>query len=188
MASMVGLPAPANAARTEPVTAIPILTIGYEAARFEQVRDALVRAGTTLLIDVRAVASSRRAGFSKRVLAGGLAEAGIGYLHLQPLGTPKAGRDAVRRGDVDAMRRIFRAHVAGDRSQAALAEAGALAAERHVCLLCFERDHDHCHRALVADMIADRTSQAVQHLRAMIDGPEPERPRRRAGRPEEPIP
>ncbi len=170
------------------MTAIPILTIGYEAARFEQVRDALIGAGTTLLIDVRAVAASRRAGFSKRVLAGGLAEAGIGYLHLQPLGTPKDGRDAVRRGDVDAMRRIFEAHVAGDRSQAALRRAGALAAERRVCLLCFERDHDHCHRALVADMIADRTGQAVQHLRAAIDGPEPGRPRRRAGRPEEPTP
>ena len=80
---------------------------------------ALLEAGTRLLIDVRAVAASRRAGFSKRLLAGTMAENGIDYLHLQPLGTPKDGRDAVRRGDVGAMRRIFQAHMAGDRSQAA---------------------------------------------------------------------
>ncbi len=160
------------------MTVPPILTIGYEATRFDQVRDALVGAGTRVLIDVRAIAASRRPGFSKRVLAGGLEEAGIGYLHLRPLGTPKDGRDAVRRGDVGTMARIFRAHMEGDRSQAALAEAGALATERPVCLLCFERDHADCHRTLLADMIAKETGQAVQHLRAAIDGPEPRRPRR----------
>lgn len=175
---MAGLPAPANAASLPRVTTLPILTIGYQAARFAQVRDALLEAGTRLLIDVRAVAASRRPGFSKRLLAGGLEEAGIGYLHLQPLGTPRDGRDAARRGEVGTMRRIFEAHAAGDRSQAALAEAGALATERRICLLCFERDHADCHRALVADMIADRTGQAVQHLRPAIDGPEPARPRR----------
>ena len=86
-------------------------------------RGALLVAGIGLLIDARAVAASRRPGFSKRLLAGGLAEAGIGYLHLQPLGTPKPGRDAVRRGDVEPMRRIFQAHMQGDRSAAVLAEA-----------------------------------------------------------------
>ncbi len=162
------------------MTTTRLLTIGYEAARFDQVRMALLEAGTRLLIDVRAVATSRRPGFSKRLLAGGLAEAGIGYLHLQPLGTPKDGRDAVRRGDVEAMHRIFLAHVSGDRSQAALAEARALAAETRACLLCFERDPTHCHRSLVAGMIADATGLAVHHLHAAIDLPEPKpkRPRR----------
>lgn len=119
-----------------------------------------------MLIDVRAIASSRRPGFSKRLLAGGLAEAGIGYLHLQPLGTPKPGRDAVRRGDIEAMRRIFLAHMQGDRSQAALAEAAEAAAANSVCLLCFEREPAHCHRALVADLICAGTSQPVLHLHA----------------------
>ena len=152
----------------DPVSTIdPVLTIGYEASSFEAVRDALLRAGTRLLIDVRAVASSRRPGFSKRLLAGGLAEAGIGYLHLQPLGTPKPGRDAVRRGDVETMRRIFMAHMQGDRPQAALAEAAEAARANRVCLLCFEREPGHCHRALVAQMIGARTSQPVLHLHAI---------------------
>ena len=162
------------------VTATRLLTIGYEAARPDQVRRALLEAGTRLLIDVRAVAASRRAGFSKRLLAGALGEAGIDYLHLQPLGTPKDGRDAVRRGDVGAMRRIFQAHMMGDRSQAALAEARVLVTETHACLLCYERDPAHCHRSLVAGMIAADTGLAVHHLHAVIDLPKPRptRPRR----------
>ena len=143
-----------------------VCTIGYEASSFEAVRDALLGAGIRLLIDVRAVASSRRPGFSKRLLAGGLAEAGIGYLHLRPLGTPKPGRDAVRRGDIETMRRIFLAHMQGDLSRAALAEAIEAARTTRVCLLCFEREPGHCHRAVVAGMICASTTQPALHLHA----------------------
>ena len=58
----------------------------------------LKRARVALLIDVRAVAASRKPGFSKRLLAAGLEEQGIRYVHLQGLGTPKEGRQAVRAG------------------------------------------------------------------------------------------
>lgn len=142
----------------------PICTIGYEGTTFDSVARALHDAGVDLLIDIRAVAASRKPGFSKRVLGASLAEAGIGYVHLQPLGTPKAGREAVRRGDPATMRRIYAAHVKGDRPQAALAEARALARSSRACLLCFERDHTACHRALVADMIAAETGQRIEHL------------------------
>ena len=150
----------------------PLFTIGYEATTFPRVRDALASAGVRVLVDVRALAASRKPGFSKRLLAAGLAEAGIGYLHLQPLGTPKPGRDAVRRGDVAAMHRIFHAHMAGDRPRAALAQAVAAAREQPVCLLCYERDHSTCHRALVAEMVAAQTGQAVVHLRPEAVAPE----------------
>lgn len=149
----------------------PLFTIGYEGTVFPSVRDALASAGVRLLVDVRALPASRKPGFSKRLLAAGLAEAGIEYVHLQALGTPKPGRDAVRRGDVAAMHRIFRAHMAGDRPRAALAQAVAAARERPACLLCFERDHRDCHRALVASSIAAETGQAVVHLRAEAVAP-----------------
>ena len=72
----------------------PLFTIGYEKAAQSDVLAALKRARVQLLIDTRAVAASRRAGFSKRQLAAGLDEAGITYLHLQKLGTPAEGREA----------------------------------------------------------------------------------------------
>ncbi len=77
------------------------------------------------------------------------------------------------------MHRIFLAHMRGDRSQAALAEAGALAAETGTCLLCFERDPTHCHRSLVAGMISDGTGLVVHRLHASIDLPEPKPKRSR---------
>jgi uncharacterized protein (DUF488 family) len=125
---------------------------------------ALSEAGTKLLIDVRAVAQSRKPGFSKRQLAAALDEAGIAYVHLQGLGTPKPGRDAVRAGHPERMVPIFMEHMRSDRAQAELAQAKGLTTERTACLLCFERDHKTCHRTLVAELITAETSQPVRHL------------------------
>jgi uncharacterized protein (DUF488 family) len=141
-----------------------LLTVGYEGCTIDGAVRTLRNAGTQLLIDVRAVPQSRKPGFSKRQLAATLDQAGIGYVHLQGLGTPKAGRDAVRAGHPDRMEVIFREHMTSDRAQAELAQATDLARERSACLLCFERDHRTCHRHLVAEMIVAATGQTVVHL------------------------
>ena len=49
-----------------------LFTIGYEQTPAKAVLDELQSAGVKLLVDVRAVASSRRPGFSKNQLAAGL--------------------------------------------------------------------------------------------------------------------
>ena len=141
-------------------------TIGYEGTTIGSVVTTLKDAGVGLLIDVRAVPQSRKPGFSKRQLAAALDEAGIGYVHLQALGTPKPGRDAVRAGHPERMETIFREHMTSDRSRAELVQAKVLARERPSCLLCFERDHKTCHRRLVAEMIIAETGQDVVHLAA----------------------
>lgn len=141
-----------------------LLTIGYEGCVIVGVLATLKKARVGLLIDVRAVATSRKPGFSKRQLAAGLDAAGIGYVHLRPLGTPKPGRDAVRSGHPERMVPIFNAHMETTEAQLALAEAKGLALERRCCLLCFERDHRTCHRTLVAELITAETGQAVTHL------------------------
>jgi len=68
-----------------------LFTIGYEQTPPKAVLDELENAGVKLLVDVRAIAASRRPGFSKNQLAAGLDERGISYLHLRALGTPKDG-------------------------------------------------------------------------------------------------
>ena len=141
-----------------------LATIGYEGTTVDTVLTALKDARVGLLINVRAVAQSRKPGFSKRQLAAALDEAGIGYVHLQGLGTPKPGRDAVRAGHPERMEVIFREHMASDRAQAELVQAKVLVRERLSCLLCFERDHRTCHRRLVAEMIVAETGQDVVHL------------------------
>lgn len=142
-----------------------IATIGYEAATVRAFLDALRDADVQLLVDVRALASSRRPGFAKTRLAANLGEAGIEYLHLRRLGTPAEGRAAARAGRHDELRRIFLEHLG---TAGAQEELGALVdlvrSGRRVCLLCFEADPAHCHRSMVADALAARLPVRVDHL------------------------
>ena len=86
-----------------------IFTIGYEGSTQDEFIAALQQAGVERIIDVRAVPLSRKPGFSKNVLAAGLSEAGIDYVHLKALGTPPAGREAARKGDEAGLERIYAA-------------------------------------------------------------------------------
>jgi uncharacterized protein (DUF488 family) len=108
------------------------------------------------VIDVRAVAASRRPGFSKTALAGALAERGIAYLHLRPLGTPAAGREAARAGRTAEMRRIYAEQLETPEAALAMERALAEAGERRAALLCYERDAPGCHRAMLAERMQAR--------------------------------
>lgn len=147
-----------------------VATVGYEASTVAHFLAALTVAGVELLVDVRAVASSRRPGFAKTRLAANLEEAGIGYLHLRGLGTPAEGRAAARAGRHDEMRRIFAEHLAMPGAQAELETlAGLVRGGRRVCLLCFEADPAHCHRSLVADALGELVPIRVEHLRPVVE-------------------
>jgi uncharacterized protein (DUF488 family) len=124
---------------------------------------ALRDAKVEIVLDVRELPNSRRAGFSRRQLEAGLAEAGIGYRHFKALGTPKAGRDASRRGDKATMRAIFGEKLAQPESQLALQEAAEIASGKRACLLCLEHDWRGCHRAIVADALEHQGFKA-EHL------------------------
>ena len=101
-----------------------LATIGYEGATIREVLDALEAAHVGLLVDVRAVAMSRRPGFAKSALSAHLRERGIEYLHLRALGTPADGRAAARSGRTEEMHRIFREHLATDDDLSSWVELG----------------------------------------------------------------
>ncbi|HEV2532716.1 DUF488 domain-containing protein [Phenylobacterium sp.] len=141
-----------------------LATIGYERATQAEVIGKLKDAAVEVVIDVRAVAASRRAGFSKTLLAASLAEAGIDYVHFRDLGTPKPGRDAARKGHVAEMHEIFEAHMAEPAAQLQLAQATEIATERKAALLCYEADAAGCHRRIVAQRIQGATGIDVEDL------------------------
>ncbi len=142
-----------------------LATIGYESATVRGFLDALREAGISLLVDVRAVASSRRPGFAKTRLTANLEEAGIGYLHLRGLGTPAEGRAAARAGRHEEMREIFRGHLDSPGARKDLETlVDLVSGESRVCLLCLEADPAHCHRSLVAEAVAERTPVRIEHL------------------------
>jgi uncharacterized protein (DUF488 family) len=123
-----------------------IFTIGYQGSTQPELIAALQAAGVDRVIDVRAVPMSRKPGFSKNVLAAGLKEAGIDYVHLKALGTPPAGREAARKGKWEAMNRIYAEQLETPEAGADAARMIALAEEKPSALLCFERDPAGCHR------------------------------------------
>ncbi len=141
-----------------------LFTVGYEGLVQPQLLDILRASGVLTVLDVRAVPQSRKAGFSKSVLAASLHAHGIAYVHERRLGTPKPGRDAARRGRTAEMQHIFEAHMRTADAQSGLEAAVALAGAGPVCLLCFERAPHACHRAIVAHNIRARTGQAIRHL------------------------
>jgi uncharacterized protein (DUF488 family) len=134
-----------------------LFTIGYEGLDSERFLAAIASAGVATLADVRAVANSRKRGFSKGALKGGLEESGVGYEHLRSLGTPKSGREAARAHDAALMRRIYCEEVL-DTADGGLALDAlcTLAAQAPTCLLCFEREPARCHRRVLAERLEAR--------------------------------
>jgi len=144
-----------------------LFTIGYEQTPSKAVLDELESAGVKLLVDVRAVTSSRRPGFSKNQLAAGLDERGISYIHLAGLGTPKEGRLAARSGQHDLLERIYSKHLKTPQAKEDMDALSALVKKAGpVCLLCYERNHEHCHRRWIAEIIEDRDGVKVENLEA----------------------
>jgi uncharacterized protein (DUF488 family) len=147
----------------------PLFTIGYEKARSPDVLAELKDAGVELLVDVRAVAASRRPGFSKRQLAASLDESGIGYVHLRGLGTPAEGRAAARKGKLDDLFAIYQAHLATAQAREELdALTGIIWKGQRACLLCYERDPECCHRKWIAEVMHARTGVRVENLAAKL--------------------
>lgn len=137
---------------------LAVHTIGYEKATVASVIAALTGAGVEVLADVRALPLSRRPGFSKTALAGAAQEAGIAYRHFKPLGTPKEGREAARKGDQAGLERVYAGQLELPEALAAAAELRDLAGGKRVALLCFCGDADKCHRSLLhAAMLPDFT-------------------------------
>lgn len=128
-----------------------IFTIGYEGATMADFLATLRKAGVERVIDVRALPLSRRPGFSKSSLAAELKAVGIDYVHLKPLGTPKPGRDAAKKGDRATLEAVYAGQLELPEAQAAAARMRELAAEIPSVLLCFERDPHLCHRTLLLE-------------------------------------
>ena len=131
-----------------------IFTIGYEGTTLGEFLDALKQAGVERLIDVRAVANSRRPGFSKTPLRNALAEDGIDYVHLRALGTPADGRAAARAGRHEDLKRIYSGQLELPEAIAQGAQLLDLAGEKPSALLCYEREPQGCHRTLLIEAVA----------------------------------
>lgn len=137
-----------------------LLSIGYEGKTQQELVAELSRSRVEVLVDVRLTPISRKFGLSKTRLSAALSEAGIEYLHTPALGNPKENREPFWTGDVTVGVRRFRELAASPAPALVLDQLSALVADRKVAVMCFERDHDRCHRQVVTEQIAIRCDPA----------------------------
>lgn len=138
------------------------MSVGYEGRTADELVDTLKDRGVDVLVDVRLNAISRKKGLSKKALAAALADAGIEYRHEPKLGNPKENREAFRKG-LKSARDRYEAHLSNG-AVATFDATVALAANRRIALLCFERDHRTCHRSCIIDR-AQRADPALSVIK-----------------------
>ncbi len=139
-----------------------LFTIGYEGAVLDDFVLALKGAKIDVLLDVRELPISRRKGFSKTALGKALHHAGIGYRHERQLGSPRTIRHRLRQdGNYPRFFRDFDRHLSG---QGTLLQTLAAELRGNVALMCYEKDHEACHRRSVADALAELLGKTPVHL------------------------
>ena len=63
------------------------------------------------------------------------------------------------------LQKIFAKHLKTPQAKEELDELSALVKKAGpVCLLCYERDHEHCHRRWIAEIIEERDGVKIENL------------------------
>lgn len=141
-----------------------LMTIGYEGLDLRSFLRALGINRVATLIDVRELPLSRKRGFSKSAMATVVDKAGIEYIHMRALGCPREVRkEYYEDRDWSSYKKRFLAYL---RTQSdALEELRKLIKKGNCCLLCYEADYRHCHRALIAEAMQRGHELNVEHLK-----------------------
>ena len=145
--------------------AITLFTIGFAGHSAEEFFGKLQQAGVKMLFDVRLTNVSQLAGFAKRrdleYFLRTIAD--IGYVHEKDLAPTKDILDDYKKKRIewaeyeDRFTRLLRERQPDKRLRPDELDGG--------CLLCSEREPEHCHRRLVAEYLKEKwEALEVVHL------------------------
>lgn len=141
-----------------------LLTIGYEGKCLEGYLNQLLRAGVTLLCDVRRNPLSRKYGFSKLTLSKACEGVGIGYEHLPELGIASDKRRHLEtQKDYDALFAIYeREYLPAQNAALDRIRRWLVDGKQRVALTCFEELPQQCHRHCVAKVFEQHGDGRLQ--------------------------
>jgi len=128
-------------------------TIGHSTHPTEAFMALLREHGIAQVADIRTVPRSRRhPHFNTELLAQGLPEQGVAYLHLPRLGGwRRSGADSPNAAWRNASFRGYADYAMGEEFADGLGQLRRLAATRRTAIMCSEALWWRCHRRLVAD-------------------------------------
>lgn len=142
-----------------------ISTVGYEGKSLECYLNQLLRAGVTLLCDVRRNPLSRKYGFAKSTLRKACEGVGIRYEHLPELGIASEDRRNLKtQADYEL---LFADYERNDlpRQQPAIRKiADWIGQGERVALTCYEAEAHRCHRHCVSEALEQITQNISTHL------------------------
>ncbi len=127
-----------------------LYTIGYEGMNQEEFLHYLKRRNISVVADVRHLPLSRKKGFSKTALSESLSEQNIDYVSYRELGATKDLREKLK--EDGNYKTFFKAMARSVMKQEdKLSEINQFLCDgKNVALMCFERNHNLCHRKVVA--------------------------------------
>ena len=125
----------------------------------------LKAAGVGIVADVRETAWSHKPGFCKNALSSELSKAGIEYIHVKSAGNPKENRRTAS-DFVECLKRYRRYLATNPNGVIDLVQVVRAAASKKktVCLTCFEKDVNDCHRSILVGAIKRRIEIHPVHL------------------------
>ena len=126
-----------------------LVSIGYEGRTPDELVAALKARKVDRLVDVRELPASRKKGFGKSALRERLEGAGIEYVHVREAGNPH------RKSAPAKALALYRAHL--DANPEVVDTLLGLVSGRRAALLCFEREHERCHRSILLEAITKVT-------------------------------
>lgn len=128
-----------------------LVSVGYEGRTSGDLLEMLDTLGVSTLVDVRLTPLSRKPGLSKTRLAAAANALGMTHSHLPALGNPRDNRDVFRDGQPALGCIRFSKLLARPDSAAAMDQLEAYARDGLAAVLCFEREHERCHRQVIVD-------------------------------------
>lgn len=142
-----------------------IYTIGYEKRNIQEYISILKKAKVQTLIDVRETPWSYKRDFCKSKLSKELSSAGIDYVHMKELGNPKTFRE--KQTSADNILQRYKAYLEETQSGLATFQNFILISnllKENICLTCFERDYQSCHRSIIVEQISKWHKGKIIHL------------------------
>jgi uncharacterized protein (DUF488 family) len=131
-----------------------LMTIGYEGKCLETYLNQLLKAGVTLLCDVRRNPLSRKYGFSRSSLNGACESLEIRYEHLPELGIASEQRRELKtQSDYDDLFRQYQRESLPKQDRALEKIHRWISDGECVALTCFELHPQQCHRHCVAEAL-----------------------------------
>jgi uncharacterized protein (DUF488 family) len=144
-----------------------IFSIGYQQRPIADFLALLAEHRVDIVVDVRETPWSHRREYSKTALAQRLQDIGVQYYHAKFAGNPKEIRRAA--ATHDACLDGFASYLSKNANvvEEFDAEVGAMIRRgQSVCLLCYERHPNDCHRTIVIDTWVEAAAEKppVKHL------------------------